>query len=209
MYELDAYLPKAIHAPDLTIEIGYRVQPHFLHESDKKFSIDERRNGKDSLYQPDLSLFKGYVLTASVHKKEKELVRYYQSIVKRAKEYNKDLHSGDLYFWMRPLLIRKGKIAAGFAWYDTYTEAQAFLKVLLSDQKGWIFDDMDQGWHLAVYADETWFYFFEGDWDSKKYSGFKTDKQSFVQQVTQLITRTESQLEILVRELETNYWIRK
>ncbi len=179
MYELDSYLPKAILAPDLTIEIGFRVQANFLHESDKKFSLDDRRNGKDSLYQPDIPLFKGNALTGSIVKKEKELVRYYQSIVKRAKEYNKDLNSGDLCFWMRPVMILKGKAVIGFAWYDTYTEAKAFLKVLVSDEKGWIFDDMDQGWHLGVYTDETYFYFLEGDWDSKQYIGFKTEKTAF------------------------------
>jgi hypothetical protein len=207
---LDSYLSNAVAAPDLMLDISYMIHPFFLSEGDKKFSIEARRSGEDNLYNPDIPLFKGFALGKDVHKKERELAKYYASIVKCGKKYNRDLNCGDHYFWLRPVMFRNKKVEFNFPWYDTFSQSKIFLNTLLSEKTGWIFDDLDQGWRFAVFADQENFYFLTGHWEENKYNKpLSVSRKQFSILAKEVVERTEKQIKVLTSEIGKDYWTKR
>ncbi|MBC7485946.1 MAG: hypothetical protein H7282_04270 [Cytophagaceae bacterium] len=97
-----------------------------------------------------------------------------------------------------------------FHWYDTFVEALSLLEALAKNEEGWIFDDMEQGWQVAVYTEGDKFHFIQRVWESDEPVWLASgDRAALSAMAKQCILRVTKQIELLTAEIGTDFWTKR
>jgi len=210
MEELNKYLSQTTFIPGLTVDVGFIISNDFYYGDENEWTEEEWKTQRQLLDKPALPLYGNYALSEAFEENETQLVQYYASVLKAIKEHDKIRKAGDSCFWLRPVVYQKEVDAISFPWYDTFVEALSFLKALESNEEGWIFDDLDQGWQVAVYAEGDKFHFIQRNWEVDEpvwlASGNRTELAAMAKKC---IIRVKKQIELLTAQLGADFWTQR
>ncbi|MGI4874039.1 MAG: hypothetical protein ACRYFX_23010 [Janthinobacterium lividum] len=207
MFSLAQHLAKAKYLPDLAPDVAYSVQPRLFYGSFNKARPNDMREQSVDLYLPPF-VQKWQVLSLDVERREKELLRYYTSVLQAARQHRQDLRHLNAYFGLQPVLRSKSRTLVSFPWPDTYPRAAGFLRAMQSDKTtDTLYDEADQGWQFEAYAVANKLYLADGsDDDDRPAVVYYTDRDHFAQLAASALTRIQQQLALFVRETGQNPW---
>lgn len=207
MFDISQHLAKAKHLPHLLPEVAYHLQPSLSYASARKARPNDLRDQAVPLYNPPFTS-RGRILSADAAGHEKELLRYYAAVLQAGQQHRKDPNALRHYFWLRPVLLNEGKAVVSFPWYDTYPEAASLLLALQEpDKQGLLFDDMDQGWQVEIYATNDKIYLAEGSGeDDDVPTVYVTSRPRLAKLAAEALVRLRHQLAFLVQQTGQNPW---
>ena len=204
---IECYLPLTEYVKDLHLDIGYLVTEKFFFGATAHISNTEWLKKRAPLYRPRIKLFEGLVLSEDLEGFEREMERYFFNIQELAEKYNKPLEEGDPYFWVAPLIFKKGIEVIGFPWFDSFHQARKTLQLLQADKEGPIFYGRQSNWELIVYADQHKFYFISRNpEENTNLCLVNTDKAPIRQKISQTLERTEKQIARFTKITGIDYW---
>lgn len=214
MNDIEKYISQTEYVPDLKVDVGYWISDSFYYGSDRSVSQDDWnnywKNKQEALEKPSLELYEQYALSEDVEGHEDQLVTYYRSVLKASKKRYKSTKAGDVYYWLRPIVYKKGVNSINFPWYDTLEEARRFLETLTSDAQGLIYDDLDEGWQVAVYAENDKFHFIERDWEEDKPCWLVSGNRERISRMAeQTMERARKQVEFFIVSIGTDFWTKR
>ncbi len=211
MEELNKYLSQTEFIPDLKVDVGFIISDDFYYGDENEWTDEEWKTQRQLLDKPSQELLYGrYALSESIEGNEGQLIRYYASVLKAIKDHNKSRKTGDSCFWLRPLVFKKDANDISFPWYDTFVESLSFLEVLVKNEDGWIFDDLDQGWQVAVYAEGDKFHFIQRVWESDEPVWLASgNRVALAAMAKDCMLRVKKQIEILTAQLGADYWTKR
>lgn len=209
MDELKKYISQTEFIPDLKVDVGFIIFNDFYYGDENEWTEEEWKTQRQWLEKPS-PLYGHYALSEAFEGNEIQLIRYYASVIKAIKDHNKIRKAGDSCFWLRPLVFQPEVHDISFPWYDTLVEAFSFLDALAKNEEGWIFDDMDQGWQVAVYAEGDKFHFIQRVWESDEPVWLASgDRAALSAMAKQCIIRIKKQIALLTAEMGTDYWTKR
>lgn len=198
---------KSKYLPDLAPDVAFLIKPDFFYGNFNKPEPNDLRDKVVKLYQPRQTRAGHLVLSAAAQGHESELARYYTSVVQAATKHRKQLKDQEHYFWMRPVVLSRGKVELSFPWYDTYPESAVLLQDLCDPKpEGILYTDMEQGWTSAAYATADKAYFLQGDEHGNVHTACHTDRARLQQAAALALARTRQIMEALVKQVGQDYW---
>ena len=210
MDELNKYLSQTEFIPDLKVDVGFIISNDFYYGDENEWTAEEWKTQRQLLEKPSQELYGYHALSEAFEGNEVQLIRYYASVVQVIKDHNKIRKAGDSCFWLRPVVFHKEVNNISFPWYDTFVEALSFLDVLAKNEDGWIFDDMEQGWQVAVYAEGDKFHFIQRVWESDEPVWLASgDRAALSAMAKQCIQRVKKQIDLLTAEVGTDFWTKR
>jgi hypothetical protein len=194
----------------VNVDVGFLVSETFYHGPENGFSQEQWRQLREPLYQPKVERYGDYLLSAEFQDSAIELVRYYQDVLRLGARHKKVLKQQSHYFWIRPLIFQKDEFAITFPWYDTWQEAVAVLDALEGTSDGLVFDDLEQGWDVQVFAEGDFLFLRQGDFDSgEEHIVIATHRARLASQVPAVRARVIHLLAELTGALGRDYWSRR
>ncbi len=210
MEELEKYLSQTEFIPDLKVDVGFIISDDFYYGPENDFTEEEWKTQRQLLEKPSLELYSKYALSEELEGNEIQLIKYYASILQATRDYNKPRKAGDSCFWLRPVVFQRTGKAITFSWYDTFVEALSLLEALAKNEEGWIFEDLEQGWQVAVYAEGDKFYFIQRVWESDETVWLASgDRVALSEMAKQCIIRVKKQIELLTSQIGTDFWTQR
>jgi hypothetical protein len=207
MFDLSAHLTRARHLPNLTPDVAYSMNSSLFYGSSRKPQPGDLRDKAVALRAPGFTK-RQVVLASDAAGHEKELLRYYTDVLQAARQHRKDLKAISHYFWLRPVLRHQEKTVISFPWYDTHPEAAGLLRALQAPGNNLtLFEDLDQGWQVAIYATVDDIYLAEGsDGDNVPHAVYRTSRPRLAVLAAETLARLQKQLAYLVQETGQNPW---
>ena len=210
MDELNKYLSQTVFIPDLKVDVAFIISDDFYYGDENDWTEEEWTTQRQLLEKPAVELYGRYALSKDFEGNEVQLVNYYTSVLKAIKDHNKSRKAGDSCFWLRPVVFDKAINAISFPWYDTFVEALSFLEALAKNEEGWIFDDMEQGWQVAVYAEGDKFQFIQRVWESDEPVWLASGNRAALSTMAkECIQRVRKQLALLTAQLGHDFWTQR
>lgn len=210
MIDIEKYIAQTEYVPDLKVDMGYIISNDFYYGPENGWSEDDWKNKREVLEKPSIALYGQYALSEDFWGNEDQLLSYYRSVLIAAKKHNKERKAGDNCYWLRPIVYKKGLNSISFPWYDTFVEGLPFLEALATNRQGLIFDDLDQGWQVAVFSEKDKFHFIERDWEEDKAHWLVSCNREIVSDMArQAIERTKKQIEFLTSNIGTDLWTKR
>lgn len=204
------WISRAQPAETARIDVGFLISDTFYFGPENNFTEEEWLTLRAPLYKPRVERYGDFVLSAALSESPAELVRYYQDVVRLVSLHGRKIDQAVQYFWMRPLIYSRGEFAIEFPWYDTWEEAIPLLNSLAATGDGMVFEDLDQGWEVHVFADRDRLFVRQGDFDSgEEHFVVAASRMQFVRQVQEVRQRVGSLLQDLTAELGRDYWSRR
>jgi hypothetical protein len=207
MFDLSAHLHRARPLPLLTTDVAYVMHASLFYGSLRKPQPGDLRYQAAPLRAPSYTK-RQVALASAAAGQEKELLRYYADVFKAAQQHRQDLKAISHYFWLRPVLRDKDKTVVSFPWYDTYPEAAGLLRALQVDgDNQTLFDDLDQGWQVAIYATADEIYLAEGsDDDNEPGKIYRISRPRLRVLAAETLVLLQKQLAYLVAQTGQNPW---
>lgn len=207
MFDLSAHLAKARHLPHLALDVAYSMQSSLFYGSSRKPQPGDLRDQAVSLSVPGFTK-RQVVLASDAAGHEKELLRYYTDVLQAAQRHRQDLRAIGHYFWLRPVLRHQEKTLVSFPWYDTYPEAASLLRALQAPSNDLtLFEDLEQGWQLAIYATADDLYLAQGtDGDDMPHTVYRTSRPRMRVLAAETLALLQKQLAFLVQATGQNPW---
>lgn len=182
---------RAVPKEPPTLEIGFITHKSYYFGDENSTDQLNDAQFREPLSPPKVELYGDYLLSLEFDANFDAGLRYYLDVLHMAERHRKDLRGQSHYFWLRPLVFRRGDFALTFPWYDTFREADHFLTALSRSHVGEIYSDMDQGWGLAVIATDDRLYLRQWNPDSgKEHSVISIEKAALQGQVSVVRDRT-------------------
>ena len=195
----------AILQNNVKVDIGFMVSESFYFGPDNGFTPEQYEELRVPLYQPKLKKSGSFILSSEIVGNEEELIKHYQDVVMKYKEYGKVI-SKSTHFWNRPI-IYNSEFVISFSWHDKFGEGRNVLDNLTSTEDGEIYWDMDQGWELEMVAEEGLIYAREWDPDYEEiHCQVKFDRVEARQQATVLIPTVSTLIKKLSGAIGHDYW---
>lgn len=207
----EEYISESEFIPELKVDIAFIVRTDFYYGDENDFTEEEWKTQRELLYKPQAELFDTfYALSEELGDNMLQLVKYYLSVIDVAKRYNKILAAGSSYFWIRPLVFKKGIDTITFPWYDTLADALPFFTAIQSSEEGCVFDDMDQGWHLVVYTENEKIHFVFGSLEEPEpYWVVSSNRFAIAQMAAYTLKRMEKEIVFLAKQTGKDYWTKR
>lgn len=210
MEELNKYLSQTEFIAHLKVDVGFLISDDFYYGDENEWTDEEWKTQRQLLEKPTQELYGRYALSEAFEGKEEQLISYYASVLQAIKDHNKSRKAGDSCFWLRPIVYQQEVNEISFPWYDTFVEALSFLEALTKNEDGWIFDDMDQGWQVAVYAEGDKFHFIQRNWEVDEPVWLASGNRAALSSMAkQCIVRVKKQIELLTAALGADYWTKR
>ena len=195
----------AILQNDVKVDIGFMASESFYFGPDNGFTPEQYEELRAPLYQPKLKRSGQFILSSEIIGNEEELIKHYQDIAMKYKEYGKDI-SKSTHFWNRPV-IYNSEFVISFPWHDKFGEGRNVLDNLTSTEDGNVYWDADQGWELEITAEEDFMYAREWDPDNEElHCQVKFDRVQVRQQATALIPNISVLIKKLSEAVGHDYW---
>lgn len=205
------WLSRAIYHKDMDIEIGFFLtKTFFIGDGNQKNQFSQYGNYKP-VSLPDFSRKEPNIaLTSEVIGHEKDLTRYYKSIIDLAHYHRKKLNTISHYFWLRlEIQSSKKSVCIHFPKYEFFSDMQPFLEWLKSCDNNSKFSDYDQelGWEFEALCLANQLYFRISDpYDNNEQINITCDKDSFLAKAIPLEKTTLYIINILKEELGVDMW---
>lgn len=204
------WISRAKMAATVTMEVGFLISKTFYYGPENDFTQEQWQKLREPLHQPAHEQYGDFLLSAELEMSVEELVQYYRDVIRLVAKYRKVMGQQSHYFWMRPLIFSRGEFAISFPWYDTWQEALPVLNALESTSDGLLFDDMDQGWQLEMFAEGGHLYLRQSDFDSgEEQFVIAANRAQIASQVPTLRNRVTHQLQELTAAFGKDYWSRR
>ncbi len=193
--------------PNFEINVAFLTHKEYFfgNENDHRQIVD-KTNFTEPLYIPFAD--KNFLVTTNnVYENIDELIRYYQDVLTLAKKHGKK--PSQYYFWVRPIIrdLETKQILAGFPWYDTLIEIRRLFSELKKETEGNIFFDADQSWQLIIdnFNGHIFIKEFDPD-DNEIYCQIKFNRQEMIEQIEEVLQKTENIITKLTNHFGTDYW---
>jgi hypothetical protein len=204
------WISRAKAAANVTVDVGFLISKTFYYGPENGFSQEQWQQLREPLLQPALEQYGDFLLSAALGESVEELIQYYRDVVRISAKHRKEIRQQSPYFWIRPLIFSRGEFAISFPWYDTWEEALPVLNALVATGDGLLFDDLDQGWQLQMFAEGGHLYLRRSDFDSgEEQCIIAANRAQIAGQVPALRNRVAQQLQELTAALGRDYWSRR
>lgn len=210
MIETPEWVSRARAVESAAVDVGFMISDSFYFGPENNFTPEQWKTLREPLYQPKLQCHDKYVLTEALTKRKprKELFKYYADVLRLMEKFGKPRQP--VYFWMRPLVYWAGDFKISFPWYDTWEEARPLLAALEVGRDGDVFEDLEQGWEVNIFASVGRLFLRQGNFDSKEeLECVSCDRARLARQVPRLRERTEQVLSELRSHFGQDYWTRR
>ena len=204
---MQSWFANAKRISSLNAEICFLLQNEFYFGPDR-FPKDRERFIAP-LTPPSMPLaVPSMVRTSEALNNEASLVAYYQHVIRLARQHRLPFNSYRQHFWLRLWCWNTAEqVHISFPWYDSNAEIQRVLDAVLARETGAIYDDEDQGWAIEIHVNQGLLFIREGDPDDAEANTMLcTPRDSFVDQVTQLQTRSRAVIASLSNALGADVW---
>ncbi len=190
-----------------TVDVGYLIVPRFYFGPETSFSREQWERMGEPLVNPDLPRYGDFVLSGEIVGREEELLRYYRHVLDLCRKHGRRPDEVKYYFWIRPLIFKKGDFAITFPWYDSIEESERLISALSQANTGQLFDDIDQGWSFEAYSDGAFFYMRQSDPDAcQEHFVVKMPASDLTVQFAPLLQRVRTQVRAFSEGLGCNMW---
>jgi hypothetical protein len=204
---MQSWFVNAKRISSLDAEICFLLQNEFYFGPDR--FPEDRERFIALLKPPSISLaVPSMVRSSEVVNNEVALATYYQQVILLAREHRLPFNSYRHHFWLRLWLWNTPEqVHVSFPWYDTNAEIQRVLDSLLACESGPVYDDEDQGWAIEMHASEGLLFIRAGDPDDEAANlSLCVPRDAFVDQVSQLQTRSRTVIASLSSALGADLW---
>ncbi len=187
-------------------EIYFKIEKEFFFGdgNDPDQYEKNRSNFVEPLYQPNLTIDDGYCSLKDVIGNENELLKYYEDVLIKSKKY--DVESIGVYFWMNLFIISDNRVI-GFPWYDFYQEFKAVFDSFSENDNEIVFEDVEEGWAIRVFQDDTKYYFYQYDFDNpddqESWVLIISNKNEFIDKMHYIKEDAEEIISYMLKNFET------
>jgi hypothetical protein len=207
--ELPDWVERARYVANPVLEVAFTIREDFYYGPANDFSPEQWQTLREPLPKPSLELYHhdlNRVLTAVAERTVGELVRHYRHVLRLAEKHAMEVPPS--HFWITPFLFA-GDVTIQFAWHDTRRDAERLFDALEASADGLIYDDVDQGWELDIWARGDRLFIRDADFDTQEERAcIWCERAPLVRQVAPLRARLDTILAQLREALGADYWSR-